>query len=98
MTRAWPCLPIRCTGCARVLCGSAGTAGLWVDHPGLIAGEGPGRCVTCGVEDEARRQRGLRATDDAARLARRLGKTFGPATGDPFAGFREEGNADHRKG
>jgi hypothetical protein len=49
--------------------------------------EGCEQCVTCaGVE--AREQRAKRAASDR-RVARQMAKGFGPATGDPFKGFRE---------
>ena len=79
--------PVRCRVCDRIRVES----GDWLVTDGAYPGAADGICVACMNALEASRRLGNKLKDRRARRERREGRTdYGPATGDPFAGFREE--------
>lgn len=77
-------IPVRCSGCARVRFHTP-QAGDWTDHPATISGEVSGICATClDLRHRVAVQKTVRAD---RKLIRDRARGYGPATGDPFAGF-----------
>lgn len=81
---------LRCEGCARVRYGGPGSD--WEDHPGLLEGETPALCATCGHErhKEAQRVYWANVRRTVRRQQHREPWAEGTTPADVWEGLREE--------